>query len=229
MNQVPLYPLRFEPLYQYRLWGGRRLSDLLSAPLPDGPVGEAWLLSDRDDHSSVVANGELKGRTLGQLLRERPKSLLGPAAGEAARFPLLLKFLDVQGAQSVQVHPSDVQTAYLPDGETGKTEAWVVLAAGPEGCIYGGLAPNTKIGTIRRALASGAMPDLLASFSPKPGDAVLMPARTVHALRDLVVFEVQENSDVTFRLYDWEHVDAKTHQNCRLSRRWRALIGRKAP
>jgi mannose-6-phosphate isomerase len=212
MNHVPLYPLRFEPLYQYRLWGGRRLADLLSAPLPDGPVGEAWLLSDRDEHSSVIANGRLKGRTLGQLLREQPEALMGTASREAVRFPLLLKFLDVQAALSVQVHPSDVQTSYLPEGETGKTEAWVVLAAGPEGRIYAGLEPNTKIGTIRQALAKGTVVDLLASFSPEPGDAVLIPARTVHALRDLVVFEVQENSDVTYRLYDWNHIDAKTHQ-----------------
>jgi mannose-6-phosphate isomerase len=212
MNQIPLYPLRFEPIYHYRLWGGRRFADLLSAPLPDGPVGEAWLLSDRDDHSSVISNGLLKGRTLGQLLRERPKAVLGQSAGEVARFPLLLKFLDVQGALSVQVHPSDVQTAYLPEGESGKTEAWVVLAAGPEGRVYAGLAPNTKISAIRGSLAKGTLADLLASFSPDPGDGILIPAGTVHALRDLLVFEVQENSDVTYRLYDWNNVDAKTHQ-----------------
>ena len=212
VNQIPLYPLRFEPIYQYRLWGGRRLADLLSAPLPDGPVGEAWLLSDREDHSSVIANGRLKGVTLGQILRERPKAVLGQSAGEVARFPVLLKFLDVQDALSVQVHPSDAKTSYLPEGESGKTEAWVVLAAGPEGRIYAGLAPNTKIATIRQSLAAGTLVDLLASFSPKSGDAIPIPAGTVHALRDLVVFEVQENSDVTFRLYDWNHVDPKTHQ-----------------
>src|SRR5271170_3409921 len=114
MNQIPLYPLRFEPLYQNRLWGGRRLANLLSAPLPDGPVGEAWLLSDRDDHSSIIANGPLKGRTLRRLVNERPEQFLGPKAGGALRFPLLLKFLDVRSALSVQVHPSDTHTAHLP-------------------------------------------------------------------------------------------------------------------
>jgi mannose-6-phosphate isomerase len=212
MNQIPLYPLRFEPMYQYRLWGGRRLAGLLSAPLPDGPVGEAWLLSDRDDHSSIIANGQLKGRTLGQIRKEQPEALLGKSAWEAVRFPLLLKFLDVQGALSVQVHPSDAQTSYLPAGESGKTEAWVVLATGPAGRIYAGLLPNTKMATIRQSLATGELANLLASFSPKPGDGILIPAGTIHALRDLVVFEVQENSDVTFRLYDWNHVDAKTLQ-----------------
>src|ERR1035441_5829689 len=94
MNQTPFYPLRFEPIYQYRLWGGRRLSDLLSAPLPDGPIGEAWILSDRDDHPSLVADGPLKGKTIAQLLKQSPEQLLGKLARRFTRFPLLLKFLD---------------------------------------------------------------------------------------------------------------------------------------
>ena len=124
MDQIPLYPLRFEPIYQYRLWGGRRLANLLSAPLPgDGPIGEAWLLSDREDHPSRVADGPLKGQSIGQLLHQWPEQLLGKLAGRFRRFPLLLKFLDARDVLSVQVHPSDRQTKYLPAGETGKTEA----------------------------------------------------------------------------------------------------------
>jgi mannose-6-phosphate isomerase len=209
---MTLYPLRFEPVYQYRLWGGRRLSNFLSAPLPEGPVGEAWLLSDRDDYSSVIANGQLKGQTLGQLVHQWPMQLLGRSARGLHRFPVLLKLLDVRTALSVQVHPSDTQTAYLPSGESGKTEAWVVLATEPESRIYAGLTPNATMATIRDALANGTVADQLASFTPKPGDAVFIPAGTVHALRDLVVFEVQENSDVTFRLYDWNHIDVKSSQ-----------------
>ena len=111
MSRMPLYPLRFEPIYQYRLWGGRRLADLLTAPLPgDGPIGEAWLLSDRDDHPSRVADGPLKGRTIRQLLEQSPEQLLGKLAGRFRRFPLLLKFLDAREMLSVQVHPSDRQT-----------------------------------------------------------------------------------------------------------------------
>ena len=211
MDQIPLYPLRFEPIYQYRLWGGRRLANLLSAPLPgDGLIGEAWLLSDRDDYSSRIVNGPLKGRTIGQLLHQRPEQLLGKLAGHFHRFPLLLKFLDVRDTLSVQVHPSDRQTNYLPAGESGKTEAWVVLEAGMKSRIYAGLKPATTADVLRRALANGAVADQLASFTPKPGDGIFIPAGTVHSLGDAVVFEVQENSDVTFRLYDWNHVDAKT-------------------
>jgi mannose-6-phosphate isomerase len=211
MSQILLYPLRFEPIYQYRLWGGRRLANLLSAPLPgDGPIGEAWLLSDRDDHPSRVADGPLKGRTLGQLIKQWPEQLLGKLAGRFRRFPLLLRFLDARDLLSVQVHPSDRQKNHLPAGEHGKTEAWVVLEAGPKSRIYAGLKPATTANILRQALANRTVTDHLASFRPKPGDGVFLPAGTVHSLGDLVVFEVQENSDVTFRLYDWDHVDAKT-------------------
>ena len=206
-----MYPLRFEPIYQYRLWGGRRLADLLATPLPaDGAIGEAWLLSDRDDHPSKVADGPLQGSTLRQLLEQSPVPMLGRLAGRFPRFPVLLKFLDVHETLSVQVHPKDEQSSYLPAGESGKTEAWVVLEASPASRIYAGLKPGTNRVDLDRALATGAVADLLASFTPKVGDAVLLPAGTVHSLGALVVFEVQENSDVTFRLFDWDHIDPKT-------------------
>jgi len=190
------------------------LADVLSIALPgEDLVGEAWILSDRDDHSSVVADGPLKGITLSQLMDQWPDRLLGNRRGVLNRFPLLLKFLDARAALSVQVHPSDRQTKYLPAGESGKTEAWVVLAAGQESRIYAGLTPNTTPDLLREALAKGTVTDYVASFVPSTGDGVFIPAGTVHSLRDLVVFEVQENSNVTFRLYDWNHVDPKTLQH----------------
>jgi mannose-6-phosphate isomerase len=212
MNQVPLYPLRFDPIYQYRLWGGRRLADLLSAPLPgDGPIGEAWVLSDRDDHQSQVANGPLKGRTIGRLMEQFREQLMGRLAPRFHRFPLLLKFLDAREMLSVQVHPSDAHPDLIPAGETAKTEAWVVIEAEKKSRIYAGLKPGTTADGLRRSLANGTLADQLVGIVPKPGDAVFIPAGTVHTLGgDVVVFEVQQNSDVTFRLYDWGHVDPKT-------------------
>ncbi|MEO6964312.1 MAG: type I phosphomannose isomerase catalytic subunit, partial [Acidobacteriaceae bacterium] len=105
MNQTKLYPLRFEPIYQYRLWGGRRLANLLNAPLPDGPIGEAWILSDREDHPSLVANGPLKGQSIAQVIKPSQELLMGKLAQRFQRFPLLLKFLDAHEMLSVQVHP----------------------------------------------------------------------------------------------------------------------------
>ena len=209
---MPLYPLRFEPIYQYRLWGGRRLSGLLSAPLPgDGPIGEAWILSDRDDHQSLVANGPLKGRTIGELMETFRGQLMGKLAPRFRRFPLLLKFLDAHELLSVQVHPSDAHPELLPPGETGKTEAWVVIEADEGSRIYAGLKPGTTAGDLRHSLADGTIADHLVNIVPRKGDAVFIPAGTVHTLgAGVVVFEVQQNSDVTFRLYDWGHVDTKT-------------------
>jgi len=211
MDVSALYPLRFEPIFQYRLWGGRRLEHVLSAKLPsDGPIGEAWLLSDRDDHPSVVADGALKGQTIQQLIRRWPKQLLGKFAGRFSRFPLLLKFLDAQKVLSVQVHPSDQQTHYIPPGESGKTEAWVVLEAGANSRVYAGLKPGTTPQSLQEAIDHHAVADMLTSFKAAAGDAVFIQAGTVHSLSDLVVFEIQQNSDVTFRLDDWDRVDPTT-------------------
>jgi mannose-6-phosphate isomerase len=199
---MTLYPLKFDPIYQYRLWGGRRFADLLTAPLPDGPIGEAWILSDRDDHLSRVANVALQGQTIGQVLAQFPQQALGKLAGRFPRFPLLLKFLDAKEMLSVQVHPP---------GKAGKTEAWVVLEAGEKSRICSGLKPGSTEAGLRAAIAGGLVADQLACFNPKPGDAVFTPGGKVHSLGgDIVVFEVQQNSDITYRLFDWNHVDAKT-------------------
>ena len=152
-----------------------------------------------------------KGGTIAHLLEQFPDQVMGKLAGRFRRFPLLLKFLDAREMLSVQVHPPDAHPDLLPAGETGKTEAWVVLEAGIKSRIYAGLKPGTTADDLRRALANGAVADSLACFHPKPGDAVFLPAGTVHSLGgNIVAFEVQQNSDVTFRLYDWNHVDAKT-------------------
>jgi mannose-6-phosphate isomerase len=138
---------------------------------------------------------------------------MGKLASRFRRFPLLLKFLDAREMLSVQVHPSDAYPDLIPAGETGKTEAWVVIEANKGSRIYAGLKPGTTAGDLRYSLADGTITDHLVSIVPKPGDGVFIPAGTVHTLGgDVVVFEIQQNSDVTFRLYDWGHVDAKTGQ-----------------
>ena len=214
MSSMPLYPMRFEPIYQYRLWGGRHLSSLLSTPLPQNePIGEAWMLSDRDDRQSQVANGPLKGQTIGALMQRFRDQLMGRQASRFRRFPLLLKFLDACEMLSVQVHPSDAHQELLPPDESGKTEAWVVMEAGEGSRIYAGLKPGTTAADLRHSLPNGTIADYLDCVLPMPGDAVFIPAGTVHTLGGgVVVFEVQQNSDVTFRLYDWNHLDAKTGQ-----------------
>ena len=210
-DAISLYPLRFEPIFQYRLWGGRRLEEWVDAKLPgDGPIGEAWLLSDRDDFPSRVADGPLKGRTLAELIERSPNLILGELASQYRKFPLLLKFLDVRKMLSVQVHPPDDRPDLIPAGESGKTEAWVVLEAEPGGRVYAGLKAGTTQATLR-ALTERNVDEYLPSFAPVPGQGVFIKAGTVHSLGNgVVVFEVQQNSDVTFRLYDWDHIDPET-------------------
>ncbi len=193
LNATPLYPLRFDPIPLSRLWGA-----------------EIWLLSDRDAQASRVSDGPLKGTSLGQLWRQAPQQVLGEPHPRYRRFPLLLKFLQVRQELSVQVHPSDAYAGRLPGGDTGKTEAWVVLEHGPRARVFAGLKPGASVAALRQAIAQGTIADRLAGFAPNSGDVVYLPAGTVHSLRDVVVFEVQQNSDVTFRLYDWDHVDPVT-------------------
>lgn len=208
-NQI--YPLKFDPIYQYRLWGGRRLAQLLTKPLPENePIGEAWLLSDRKDHASKVSEGILKGTTLTQLMEDFHYEIMGKISNHFDHFPLLLKFLDCKEVLSVQVHPSDDQKEFIPKGDSGKTEAWVVLETDEDSRIYAGLKKGTNKENLLKSIQEKTVSDRLHSFAPKKGDAVFIHAGTVHTLGGTVVFEVQENSDVTFRLYDWDRTDPKT-------------------
>ena len=212
MTDFPAQPLRLTPICQYRLWGGRNLAHWLDVDLPEGPVGEAWLVSDRDDNPSVVSDGPLKGRSLPELVQTYPQQILGKFAGRFERFPLLLKYLDVAQMLSVQVHPSEKQPQLIPPGEQAKTEGWVVLEAQPGSRIYAGLKPGATPEALKD-LSLKTVDAVLPSFTPKVGESVLIEAGDVHSLGDgVVVLEIQQNSDMTFRLYDWDHIDQTTGQ-----------------
>lgn len=216
MAAPKLYPLKFEPIFKSMLWGGTRLPAFLDRPAEPGgdPVGEAWVLSDVDGHPSRVANGPLAGATLRDLLADHPRRVLGPAKPVNGRFPLLLKFIDARQELSVQVHPNDAQAHARRPGQNGKTEAWVVLEADPATSkIYAGFRPGVCADTFRAAMADRAAHRTLHQFTPRRGDCVFLKAGTVHAIgADILLFEVQQTSDITYRLYDWDRVDAKTGQ-----------------
>jgi mannose-6-phosphate isomerase len=203
-----LSPLRLKPLLQRYLWGGRRLETLLGKTLGEGDdYAESWEAVDHQDGQSVVLNGPLAGLTLRELMVRHGVELLGKHA-PLPRFPLLFKFLDAQKTLSVQVHPNDAQASQQSPPDLGKTEAWVVLAADPGARIYAGLAPGTTREVLAAALDSGTCEKRLHVIEPQVGDCVFIPAGTVHALgAGLVIAEIQQASNTTFRLFDFNRVD----------------------
>ncbi len=206
---MPLYPLRFEPMFRRYLWGGRKLADLFDKPIGDGEIcAESWEVCDHGADQSIVACGPARGRTLGQLVHEAGDALLGRHAPQA-QFPLLYKFLDARLALSVQVHPDDARAQLLAPTARGKTEAWVVVAAEPESWIYAGLKRGFDRPALEREISRGTAELCLHRFQPRVGDCIFVPAGTVHAIgAGLVVAEIQQSSDITWRLYDWNRVDA---------------------
>lgn len=205
-----LYPLRLRPILQEYLWGGRRLGELLNKPLGGGDTyAESWEVVDHPDGRSVVTNGPLAGKTLGEIAGEDPEGFYGPrvAATRPERFPLLFKYLDAQKTLSVQVHPNDEQGARLDPPDLGKTEAWLVVATEPGGKIYAGLKPGVDRDALAAAIEAGECDRCLHAFEPTVGDCVFIPAGTVHALgAGLVIAEIQQASNTTFRLFDWNRV-----------------------
>jgi len=201
-----LYPLRFRPIFRRYVWGGRKLGTLLGKPIGEGECAESWEICDRGPDQSVVAEGPLAGTTLAQLVAERGSELFGRHAPQS-RFPLLLKFLDARQKLSVQVHPDDARAARLAPPDLGKTEAWVVVDAEAESRIYAGLKRGFDRAALVREIARGTCELCLHSFVPRVGDCIFLPAGVVHAIgAGLVVAEIQQSSDVTWRLFDWNRL-----------------------
>jgi mannose-6-phosphate isomerase len=193
------------------VWGDRRLGDFLGKPLDSHQTyGESWEVSDHPLHQSQVACGPLAGKTLRQLMEQDAAALLGENAPKYKRFPWLIKFLDAHDWLSVQVHPDEQAVAKLWPGEGSKTEAWFVLDAAPGSRIYAGLRPGVDERKLRGAVAAGKVTDCLHWFEPRPGDFVFLPAGTVHAVGGgVLIAEIQQTSDATFRLFDWNRRDAQ--------------------
>lgn len=202
-----LYPLRFAPIFRQYLWGGRRLGEVLQKPIGNADdYAEAWEIVDRGEDQTRVQGGPLDGRTLHEVLKSHGHELLGQHHPRS-QFPLLLKFLDCRRTLSVQVHPNDAQGALLDPPDLGKTEAWFVLDAQPGSLIYSGLKSGVDAATLREHLEQGTVEEILHAFTPRAGDCLFIPAGVVHALGSgLLVAEIQQASDTTFRLFDWNRV-----------------------
>jgi mannose-6-phosphate isomerase len=196
-------PLLFQPVYKTLVWGGQRIAGL-RAGVPAGPIGESWDLADHAEGMSLVSQGPLAGRTLAALVGAAPEELVGRGFG-GGTFPLMVKLIDAAQVLSVQVHPDDRLARELGVGDNGKTECWRVLAGG--GVIYQGTQPGVDRAAFEQALAAGTLESTLNRYDAEAGDFFFLDARTVHALgQGCLIYEIQQTSNVTFRVYDWGRV-----------------------
>lgn len=202
-----LYPFVFKPVFKDRIWGGRELERLYAKEIPaHQPTGEAWEISDRPGDASVIANGPLAGKDLRWLMENHAAGILGQAKPAAAgRFPLLCKILDAREKLSLQVHPPADKAAELK-GEP-KTEMWYIADAAPEASLYVGLKRGVTRAEFERKIADGSVADCFHRLPVRAGDTMFLPSGRVHAIGNgLVIFEIQQNSDTTYRVFDWNRV-----------------------
>jgi mannose-6-phosphate isomerase len=202
-----LYPFVFDPIFKDRIWGGRELERLYAKPIPDNqPIGEAWEISDRPGDASVITNGPLAGKDLRWLMEHHAVGILGGARPAAAgRFPLLCKILDAREKLSLQVHPPASKAAELK-GEP-KTEMWYIADAAPDASLYVGLQRGVTRADFERKITDGTVADCFHRIPVRAGDTMFLPSGRVHAIGDgLVIFEIQQNSDTTYRVFDWNRV-----------------------
>jgi mannose-6-phosphate isomerase len=202
-----LYPFTFHPVFKERVWGGREIERLYGKKLPPrAPIGESWEISDRPGDASVIANGPLAGKSLRWLMENHRAELLGDAKpANENRFPLLCKILDAREKLSLQVHPSANKAAGL--GGEPKTEMWFIADAAPGAELYVGLKRGVTRAEFERRVQDGSVAQCFHHIPVRAGDAMFLPGGRVHAIgAGLVIFEIQQNSDTTYRVFDWNRV-----------------------
>ncbi len=204
MRVADPYPLLCAPVYQDYVWGGDQIIRRFNRSAPPGIYAESWEISDRQEGMSIIRNGPLAGQTLADVRTAWGAALLGPGIA-TDRFPLLIKLLDARETLSLQVHPDDAGAAV--HGGEAKTEMWYVLAAEPDAAVYAGFRTDVDPDTFRQQVAAGTLESLLNRVPVKAGDAVFMPGGRVHTIgAGCLLLEVQQNSNTTYRLYDWGRV-----------------------
>ncbi|NQT19087.1 MAG: class I mannose-6-phosphate isomerase [Planctomycetes bacterium] len=207
MSDLKFHPFRFESIFKEKVWGGRDLETHLGKILPPNtPVGESWDVCDRDDEMSIVAWGPHKGESLRALLAADRRGMLGPQIARLFpdRFPLLVKYIDAHDILSLQVHPGDDYAMEHENGQWGKMEAWYIVGAQPGSFIYRGLKPGTDRNSFRRLLGKDRLHECLNKIHVSAGDVIFIPPGCLHATgAGILSCEIQQNSDLTYRVYDW--------------------------
>ena len=204
------YPLQFDPILKERIWGGEKLKTVLNKPITSQITGESWELSTVEGDVSIVSNGVLKGKSLTELIENHPEEVLGTAVYKkfGKQFPLLFKYLDAKTDLSIQVHPND-ELAKVRHNSFGKTEMWYIMQADENARIIVGFKEKSNAKEYVAHLENKTLLDLLEEVNVKTGDVFFLETGTVHAIgAGLVVAEIQQTSDITYRLYDFDRVDA---------------------
>jgi len=197
--------LRFEPIFQERVWGGRNLADKLGKDIPEGKIGESWEMVDRPEANSVVAEGREAGRTLRELIVSEPEGILGPGWQAGDAFPILVKWLDCEERLSLQVHPPAGVAGEL--GGEPKTENWYIADCRPGSRLLAGLNPGVTKEAFAEALEANQLEPLVCALPTQPGDSLFVPSGRIHAIDGgNLILEIQQNSDTTYRVYDWGRV-----------------------
>ena len=208
---MELYPFVFEPIFKDRIWGGRKLASYLSKTIPTGTTGESWELSTVAGSVSVVRDGSFSGIALTEIVQQFPQELLGGSVYRrfGATLPLLFKFIDARDDLSIQVHPDDTLARQRHDS-FGKTEMWYVMQADPGARLIVGFRQTSSPGEYQRHLATGGLVDLLQQVEVQVGDTFFLAPGTIHAIgAGILLAEIQQTSDITYRVYDWGRVDAE--------------------
>lgn len=204
---MQVYPLKFEPIYKERIWGGRLLREVFGRQTPKGKkIGESWELADLPDDKSKIINGELAGLTLEQAVLKYPQEIAG-LSEFSLPFPLLIKLLDCGDVLSVQVHPDEETCRRMGRGNF-KTECWYIIQAEPGAVIYKGLKPNVTRKSFEQAIRDGTVEETLNKVEVRAGECHFLPAGTTHAIgAGLLIAEIQTPSDTTYRVFDWNRKD----------------------
>lgn len=206
---MKFYPLQFNPIFKNRIWGGTKLKDYLNKSFDEKLVGESWELSTVENNVSIVSNGEFSGESLSSLIEKYPTEILGSNAIEkyGVTFPLLFKFIDAQQDLSIQVHPND-DLASKRHNSFGKTEMWYVMNANENSNLIVGFKKNTTKEEYIKSIEDKNLIHLLNVVPVEKGNAFFIEAGTVHAIgAGVLIAEIQQTSDITYRLYDWDRVD----------------------
>jgi mannose-6-phosphate isomerase len=203
------YPLQFKPVFKDYIWGGRNL-EKFGKKLPPGNVAESWEISCHPNGESVVSNGEFAGMSLPELVRKFGRQLVGTSLPDkdVKKFPLLIKLIDANDKLSVQVHPDDRYALSHENGELGKNEMWYILSAKPGAQLIYDVKPGTTPDIFAQAVQENRISDCLKTVEVFPGDTINIPAGLIHAIGEgIVLAEIQQNSDTTYRVFDYNRVD----------------------